>query len=147
MVYIGSDHRGVEIKEELKKFLESRGIEFKDLGIDNADLEDDYPDIASSVAAEVQKDLVHNKGILLCGSGQGVCIVANKFKGIRAALAWNISVAQQSRVDDDVNVLCLSADHLSAEDVSDIVEAFLQTPFSGEERHLRRIDKIRSIEG
>ena len=147
MVYIGADHRGFEIKEELKQFLESKSIDFTDLGGDSSEVEDDYSDVAKKVAQEVQKNLSDNKGILLCGSGQGVCIAANKYKGIRAALAWNISVAQQSRSDDDANVLCLPADHLSAEEACDITEAFLQTPFSDEERHARRVGKIAEIEG
>ncbi len=145
MVYIGADHRGYEIKEEIKKFLENKGIKFTDVGGSSAEVEDDYPDYAEKVAHGVAEDLEVSKGILLCGSGVGVCIAANKYKGIRAALAWNISVAQQSRSDDNANVLCLPADLLSAEEAFDIVDAFLQTPFSEDGRHVRRVNKINAI--
>lgn len=141
MIYIAADHAGFAKKEYLKRYGEAHGIPFQDLGAQILKKNDDYPDYAKKLAHEVKKSPLH-KGILLCGSGQGVCITANKIRGIRAALAWNTQSARASRSDDNTNVLCLAARLLSQKQLEDIVRTWLKTPFSKKPRHTRRIKKI-----
>jgi RpiB/LacA/LacB family sugar-phosphate isomerase len=146
MLYIASDHGGFRHKEHLKEFLKKQKIKAVDLGpkkfVDN----DDYPDYAKLVAAKVSKSPKKDLGILLCRSGQGVCIVANKFKRVRAALVWNVVEARMSRNDDMSNVLCLPSDYVSPRMAEKIVEKWLDTPYSTEERHIRRIKKISAMD-
>ena len=146
MIYLVADHRGFELKEALKAHLNERGIAFEDLGAAAYDQSDDYVDFAARAAGLVAANPSVHKGIFLCGSGHGVDIVANKFKGIRVALCWNEDVAKQSREHDNANVLVLPSDWLTEEQVRGIVEVWLKTAFSGEERHQRRLEKIRNIE-
>jgi len=146
MIYLGSDHAGFKLKQAIKEYLIKSGFAIKDLGNHNLSPLDDYPDYAEKVTKAVQKNLNSNKGILICGSGQGVCMTANKFKGIRAALGYSIAAAKQSRAHGDSNVLCLSglgSDNLQAKK---IVNAWLKEKFSGEARHVRRLKKIKIIE-
>ncbi|GAC1412233.1 MAG: hypothetical protein NVSMB66_0710 [Candidatus Doudnabacteria bacterium] len=142
MIYIASDHGGYKLKEDLKKFLSKKKIALTDLGPEKLDPNDDYPIYAKKVAEAVAKDLQNNKGILICRSGQGVCIVANKVKGIRAALAWNEVVAKHSRRDDDANILCLPSDYVSTEVAEDATLLWLKTEFSTEEKYARRLKEI-----
>lgn len=146
MIYIGSDHGGFKLKEDLKKFLKAKKFAFIDVGPSKLNSKDDYPQYASKVAKQIQKSPGIHKGILLCRSGQGVCIVANKFKRVRAALAWNEAVAKASRHDDDVNVLCIPSDYVSAEAAEDIVKVWLKENFSTIDKYQRRIDEIKRIE-
>lgn len=146
MIYLGTDHRGFQLKEELKKYLIEQELEVEDLGAFAYDKNDDYPDFAAAVVEKVAGNSVAGRGIILCGSGHGVDIVANKFKGIRAALCFNPQVAAQSREHEDVNVLVLASDWLDPTDAKNIVSVWLGKSFSGEERHIRRINKIREIE-
>ena len=146
MIYIGADHQGFELKEDLKNFLKSRGQETEDLGALAYDEDDDYVDFARAVAEKVAENPELNKGILICGSGHGVDITANKFRGVRAALAFNSQVAAQSREHDDANVLVLASDWLRAEEAQDIAAVWLGKEFSGEDRHVRRLKKIGEIE-
>lgn len=146
MIYLGADHRGFQLKETLKTCLSDKGIEVKDLGALVYDKEDDYPDFAAAVAKEVAKNPSTDKGMLLCGSGHGVDMVANKFRGIRAALAFNATVAIQSREHEDANVLVLPADWLTEEDAEGIALSWLETGFDGAERNKRRINKINELE-
>lgn len=144
MIYLGADHRGFKHKEKLKAFLDEQGYQVTDVGTDS-EVSVDYPVIAKKVAKKVTEDL-NNRGILLCGSSVGVCIAANKFKGIRAGSAWTEEVARSARADDNVNVLCLAADDISAEDIKPIARAFLNTSFRSEDRYKRRIAQIDEIE-
>lgn len=144
MIYIGADHRGYRLKEEIKKWLESQQYEYRDLGAKAYDKEDDYPDISIKLAEQVA--IEGAKGILICGSGAGASIAANKVKGIRAGLCTMEKQVKVSRNDDDINVLCLSADSVSVDDNLKIVSVFLATMFSSEERHIRRINKIKTYE-
>lgn len=144
MVYIGADHAGFEMKEQIKKFLSVSGAPFVDLGALAFDKNDDYPDFAHAVAKAVSKKR-NSRGILVCGSGQGVCIAANKIKGARAALAWSVATARASRIDDDANILCLSARYLKLPMIRSIIAAWLETPFSGHLRHKRRLRKIEAL--
>lgn len=144
-IYIGADHRGFALKETLKKELTVRGVSFEDLGNPVFDADDDYPDFAMTVAKKVAENPLENRGMLLCGSGHGMDIVANRFSDVRAALCWRKEVALQSREHDDANVLVLPADWLSAEEATDLVFAWLGGPFGGEKRHVRRLKKIEDM--
>lgn len=148
MIYLGADHRGFELKEKLKIFLEEEGYEFEDLGNTIYDPNDDYPDFAAAVARKVVENLKENKGILFCGSGVGMDIVANKFKGVRAALVWSDDkeFVKRTRETDDTNVLSLPADYLTQTQVERIVKLWLKTPGPSEERHIRRVRKIKDLE-
>lgn len=142
-IYIGGDHAGFKLKEKLKKWLEKEGQEVEDLGALELNPDDDYPDFAKKVARKT----VENKGmgILVCGTGQGACVAANKVKGVRGVVVVSEEEAKLSREHNDANVLCLSGWHPPSE-VKDIVRVWLRTPFSGEERHKRRLKKIEEIE-
>lgn len=146
IIYIGADHRGFELKEELKRFLHASGYEVFDVGNSKQDDGDDYPDFAAEVGTRVSKEYETARGILICGSGVGMCVVANKFPKVRAALVTNVNQAFDSRNDDNSNVLCLAANYTDTSLANKIVAAWLSTPFSGEARHARRVDKIRQFE-
>ncbi len=146
LIYIGADHRGFQLKEILKNFLKEQGYEVIDVGNDHYDENDDYTDFAVSVGRAISEDPYNRRGVLICRSGIGVDIVANKFKGVRSALVSNPDQAYLSRNDDDTNVLSLAAEFLSDEQAKKILSVWLQTPFSGEEHHKRRLKKIIEIE-
>lgn len=146
MIYIGADHGGYKLKEQLKKFLKKEKREFKDLGANKFKDGDDYPDYAAKVAKQVASNPLTNLGILICRSGQGVCIVANKFNGVRAALVWNTAEAMMSRNDDMTNVLCLPSDYIDTKLAEQIVKVWLETQFSTDSRHMRRVKKITALE-
>jgi ribose 5-phosphate isomerase B len=146
MIYLGADHRGYLLKEKIRSWLAVQGILFEDLGADRIIQDDDYPDYAEAVAMAVAKKPQENRGILICGSGAGVCITANKFRGIRAALAMTPEMARSLRNDDDVNILCLASDFINEETAIKIVDIWIHTPFGAEERYKRRISKISDIE-
>ena len=145
-IYIGADHRGFELKEELKKFLIEKEYEVEDLGAFEYDQNDDYPDFARQVAERVAGDPEHSRGVLLCGSGTGMDAAANKVKGIRATLAFSKEITRAARNDDDVNVISLPADFLKSQEAEEIAEIFLKTPFEAVERRARRLQKIAEIE-
>lgn len=144
-IYIGADHGGYKLKEELKTWLNEWGYAFEDLGAHKFDANDDYPDFAWPVGVRVGSE-ADSFGILACRSGQGECIVANKAKGARAALAWNEKEAHAARNDDDANILCLPADYISLDNAKKIVYMFLKTPFAAEERFVRRVNKVKKID-
>lgn len=145
MIYLGADHRGFELKELLKKRLIDEGFEITDLGNNHLDPDDDYVDFALKVAEAVKGDQ-ENKGILLCGSGAGVDMVANKIDGVRSALVEDMQRAEQARQHEDANVISLPADILTGEEAFEIVKVFLTTDFSGDERHVRRLEKMSEVE-
>lgn len=149
-IYLGADHRGFQLKESLKKFLKEQNYDFADLGNDHYNEQDDYPDFAIKVAEKVSEDLGNNRGILICGSGAGMVITANKFKGIRAALACSEKMAEMFKDNDDVNVLVLASDFVKQEEAIKIVEIWLKTPFSLDESkkefYQRRLEKIKNLE-
>jgi ribose 5-phosphate isomerase B len=144
MIYIGADHRGYRLKEEVSKWLEAEHYEYRDLATREYDKNDDYPEISIKLAETVA--IEGAKGILICGSGAGASIAANKVKGIRAGLCTSEKQAKAARNDDDINVLCISADMVSVEDNIKIVSVFLATTFSSEERYIRRINQIKTYE-
>ncbi|MBM3399421.1 MAG: ribose 5-phosphate isomerase B [Bacteroidetes bacterium] len=136
---IGSDHAGFKLKNELLVHLLEKGLELQDFGPDTADSVD-YPDYAHKVAESVSTG-ENNLGILICGSGNGVCITANKHKGIRAALAWEEEIAALARQHNNANVLCVPARFVSKTKAYKIVDAWLDTKFEGG-RHQNRVSKI-----
>jgi ribose 5-phosphate isomerase B len=144
-IYLGADHGGYKLKEEIKNWLTEWNFEFEDLGAKTFDSEDDYPDFAWAVGVKVGSE-DDTLGILSCRSGQGECIVANKAKGARAALAWSEKLAFAARNDDDANILCIAADYTGMDEAKKIVHAFLTTPFAKEERFLRRVNKVKKID-
>ena len=138
---LGADHAGFDAKEKIKKFLKSNfpDIKITDVGTHSAESVD-YPDFAHQAAAQVSNEIV-DAGILICGSGNGVCITANKHKGVRAALCWTKEIAALSRLHNNANVLCIPARFVSHETINDMVETFMNTEFEGG-RHAKRADKI-----
>jgi ribose 5-phosphate isomerase B len=144
-IYIGADHAGWKMKEEIKTWLKDSGYEVEDLGNKILDENDDYPDFALAVAEKVA-DESGNFGILICASGQGMCIAANKVRGARAIVGFDENTAVASRADDDANVLCLPAREMSATNAKEIIKVWLKTEFSNEERHVRRLQKIKKME-
>lgn len=145
MIYLGADHRGFELKSKIFTRLSDEGYEVTDLGNDHLDPSDDYVDFAQRVAGAVAGEK-GNVGILFCGSGIGVDIVANKFDGVISALVFDIARAKQAREDEDANIISLPADILDIESAWEMVKIFLETPFSNEKRHERRLQKLREIE-
>ncbi len=138
-VYLASDHAGFPLKLGIIDFLKRNGIDFEDLGTTNLDSVD-YPDYAKRLADALQKD-TNAFGIAICGSGNGICISMNKFPHIRAALCWNVELAQLARAHNNANVLCLSGWFTPVYTAHQIVKTFLETSFEGG-RHQRRIEKI-----
>jgi len=145
MIAIGSDHAGFQYKEQLKTLLDRLGERYQDLGCFSAGTAD-YPDLGHAVAAAVSAGSV-DRGILICGTGIGMSIVANKHRGVRAAVCESVTSARLAREHNDANVLCVGARVIGWETVSDVVTIFLSTAFDGGERHRRRIDKIGSLTG
>jgi ribose 5-phosphate isomerase B len=141
MLYIAADHQGRLVLNELLAFLDELQQEYEVVGKELYTPEDDYPDFAKEVVVKVLEDK-ENKGILLCGSGQGMVIAANRFKGIRCGICWNEQEATLARSDDDINGLSLSRYLFENENWKDIVAAFLNTEFKNEEKYIRRRDKL-----
>ncbi len=139
IIAIGSDHAGVKMKASIINYFIGKGFQFKDYGPATEESMD-YPDIAHPLSKEVESGQF-SRGILLCGSGNGMAIVANRYKGIRAAICWNSDVAVVGRQHNDANILVLPARFITLEQATDIVQAFLTTQFEGG-RHERRIMKI-----
>ena len=143
MIAIGSDHGGYKLKEEIKKYLSEIGIEYKDFGTDSEE-RTDYPIYAKKVAESIQNKEC-DKGILLCKSGCGMTIVANKFKGIRAGLVINEDESKFAKADDDINLLTLSGDNTTIKEAIEMINAWLETEFKGG-RYKERLDMLEKIE-
>jgi len=137
-IAIGSDHAGYQLKEILKEELNKKGLEVVDFGCSSEE-SIDYPDYAHPVAEYVEQNESH--GILICGSGNGISMSANKHQGIRAALCWTEEIAQLARQHNDANIVSLPARFIETEKAKKIIEAFLKTDFEGG-RHERRVNKI-----
>lgn len=138
-VYIASDHAGYEAKIQVKSILENMGVLVIDLGTDNAKNSVDYPDFAALVANSIKSN--DEFGVLICGSGIGISIAANRFSHIRCALGHNATIARLSREHNDANVLCFGARVVGVEVIKDMVEVFFTTEFSGG-RHQKRVEKL-----
>ncbi len=144
-IAIGADHGGFPLKAELTPWLRENGYEVLDLGAETLIPTDDYPDYALAVAEAVASEKVQ-RGIIICGSGIGACIAANKIPGVRACPCHDTYSAHQGVEHDDMNVLCLGARVVGGALAMEVVEAFLKARFSGEERHRRRLQKVLDIE-
>ena len=142
---MGADHAGFLLKEYLLLYLEKKGYDVKDLGAYAFNKSDDYPDFASAVGKAVSKHK-NSFGILVCGSAQGICIAANKIRGIRAVAVESVKDAAITRTHNNANVLCLSGWHLPEEKAVQIAQTFLTTRFSNASRHKRRLRKIAKLE-
>lgn len=140
MVYIGADHRGFKLKEEVKKWL----TEVEDVGEFGYDPRDNYSEIAIRLGERVIRE--RRMGILICGSGIGVCMAVNKVKGVRAGIGINEKQVRTAREDDDMNILCLAADWTSEEEAKKMIKVFLETKFSSEEKYIKRINWIKNYE-
>lgn len=144
-VYLGSDHAGYELKGHLVAVLASRGYEAVDVGPARYEPADDYPPVCLHTGARVVAD-AGSLGVVIGGSGNGEQIAANKVPGVRAALAWSVEIARLAREHNDANVVALGARLHTLADATEIVAAFLATPFAGSERHARRIAQIADYE-
>ena len=142
-IAIGSDHAGIELKKIIKSFLKEQGYTIVDFGTEN-DCSVDYPDYGEKVASVISCG-EFERGILICGTGLGMCIVANKFPRIRAALCYDIHTAKMSRLHNDSNILVLGGRVIKPELACEIVKIWIDTPFEGG-RHQRRLEKIKLIE-
>jgi len=145
MLYIAADHAGYPLKEELKNFLAKEGYEIIDLGAEQLDLADDYPDFAKKLALAVA-DSKDSGGILICGTGQGVCLAANKIKDIRAVMVYDEFTARTAAQHLDANIICLGGRTTDLETAKKLVKIWLDTEFEEDERHERRLEKIRKME-
>ena len=142
-IFLGSDHNGFQLKLKLKQYLQRAGYQVVDEGDERPDPEDDFPIFTQKVVhAMLSSDEDDPRGILICGSGQGMCMAANRFKGIRAALLYDRESARSARNDDNSNVACLPAKVLQADEANLIIETWLNTPFAGAERFKRRLKEI-----
>jgi ribose 5-phosphate isomerase B len=144
-IYIASDHGGYELKKELVNYLQEKGYTIEDMGNKKEDSQDDYPDFILPLAEKVAKEMGAT-GIILGRSGNGEAIAANKVKGIRAAVCLNVKMAKMAREHNDANILSLGADYVDLKTAKTIVDTFLETFFSKEEKHKRRVNKITSYE-
>lgn len=145
-IFVGADHQGFQLKSRLVTLLKRHGYEVTDEGDEKLDPNDDFPVFAQKVVSAVLSSGDNDaRGILVCGSGQGMCIAANRFKGIRACLAYDRESARSARNDDDSNVLCLPASVLKTEDAGRIVQTWLDTAFAGAPRYVRRIKELDNI--
>lgn len=144
-IVLGADHGGFELKEQVKDFLVNLGYAIEDAGNLVYDAKDDYPDYAIKVAKKVSEGAA-TKGIIICGSGVGACIAANKINGVRACVCHDTYSAKQGVSHDDMNVLCLGGRIIGIETAKELVLGFVQTSFSNEERHRRRLEKVLALE-
>lgn len=144
MIYLGADHGGFSFKENIKKFLDELKVEYSDLGNLKFEPEDDFSDHALAVAKKVAE--TGGKGILFCTNGLGMCIVANKIRGVKAVVPTTKKTAEQSREHLDANVLCIGAHVVSFKDAKKIIKTWLETEFFNKEKYIRRLKKIEEIE-
>ena len=143
-VALAADHAGFELKEKIAGYLEAKGFEVMDLGTHDQEPAD-YPDYARAIGKVLQEEKAE-RGILVCGSGVGACVAANKMSDVRAGLCHDTYSAHQGVEHDDINVLCLGARIIGEELAKELVSAFLAARFTGEERHRRRLDKVKALE-
>lgn len=143
-IAVGADHAGFPLKDPVVKYLKSAGFEVLDFGTNNTDPVD-YPDFAIKVGEAIREGKAE-MGVVLCGSGVGACVAANKIPGVRAGLCHDTFSARQGREDDDTNVLCMGARVVGESLAMEILKSFVNAKFSGLERHVRRLNKVISVE-
>lgn len=146
-VYLAADHAGFAYKNALLDHLHHKGYNVVDLGADALDEQDDYPKYAYAAATKLIADDDDARAILLCGSGEGMAIVANRVHGIRASVCWNVAVARETRSDNNSNVLCIPARFLTEQEAFNIAEAWLEEPFDTNPKYERRLKEIEDIYG
>lgn len=146
MLFLAADHAGFELKEKIKAYLSKHQIPFKDMGAFEFDKDDDYPDFAYAAAKGVSEDPNHNSAILICGSGAGMSITANKVKAVYCAQVWQKDLARSAREHNNVNAIALAARYISEEEAILSVAEFLKANGKTEGRHKRRFRKIQKIE-
>ena len=146
VIYVGADHKGFALKEKIKDFLKMRGYSAVDMGDEKYNENNDYPLFAIKVAKQVSQEFETARGILICGSGAGMSVVANKFLHIRAAFASSPDQAFDGRKEDDTNILSLGANYIDEEMAKKIVLTWLETPYAGEDRFQRRLEEISRLE-
>lgn len=144
-IILGADHGGFELKEEIKEWLMKENYEVVDVGAEGLDPEDDFVDYAALVAKEVAVD-PEARGILFCRNGFGMMIAANRFSGVRCGEAFDVAAVRKGRTDDDINCLSVPADYIKDGDVKKMIEVFLKTEFSEEERYVRRLAKLEGLD-
>lgn len=144
-IYIGADHRGYFLKEKIARWLLDWKYKYRDMGAENLDLGDDYTIYAERVASMVTGEK-GSRGILLCGSGVGVEIVANKFDGIRAGIGLSAEQVKKAREDDDINILVIASDYTPEAEAKEMVRVFMETKYDKLARHERRIEDIKKLE-
>ena len=145
-VYLGTDHRGFELKNKLKTWLASQGYEIEDIGAHKYSLDDDYPVYAEKLGSRVSSD-TGSMGVLLCGSGAGAVAAVNKIRGIRASVGLSPEQVRAGRHDDDLNVLVIAADFTEEKEARKMIESFLKTSFdTTQQRYQRRINQIKELE-
>lgn len=144
-IYLGTDHGGFELKEAIKQWLQEQTYQIEDCGAYELNKDDDYPDFAFAVAEKVANNS-ESVGILFCRSGGGMTIAANKITGIRAVDVFDLTSAIHAKTHNNANIISLGADWMNVEESKLIIENFLKTPFEGEERHIRRLEKIEERE-
>lgn len=144
MIYLASDHGGFQIKQKIKNILTNRGVKSKDLGPFTLKTDDDYPDYILPMAELVTKE--NAEGIIACRNGQGAAIAANKVKGARAVVCWNGNCVESARNDDNANILSIPADYITDLELETLIDRWLETPFSNDARHIRRIGKVTDYE-
>ncbi|RJQ13603.1 RpiB/LacA/LacB family sugar-phosphate isomerase [Candidatus Parcubacteria bacterium] len=145
MIYLGADHRGYHLKDKIKKWLSGLGFQVEDLGNYDYDEEDDYPDFARGVAERVSQNPQSDKGIVFCGSGVGVDIVANRFSGVRCGFVLNERQIEMAARDDQINMLAVATDFTPTEELQRAILTWLKTEANQAERYVRRIRKIDTI--
>lgn len=146
-IILGADHNGYELRNQVREHLAHQGHDVEIVGGEVQDQADDYPPIAYEATSKLLGEDDDARAILICGSGQGMAIAANRVRGIRAAVAWSPAEVRAARHDDDANVLVLAADFTDSDTALAITDLFLEEKFSGEERHRRRIDQIEELYG
>lgn len=148
-IFVGADHQGYYLKEKIESYLAKRKYDVQDVGNTELDPDDDFPQFAQMAATRVlgEEESDDPRAILICGGGQGMCMAANRFRGIRASLAWDKDEAQRSRHDNNSNVLCLPARLLDDEAAAwkDVIDTWLDTPFSNIPRYRRRNDELDAL--
>lgn len=146
-IYLGADHRGFELKNKIGVWLKKQGHTIHDMGAEKLNTEDDYPEYAFKVAEAVAEQPHERRGIVICGSGAGMAVAANKVTGARAALLHDPKIVEAARRDDDITILALGADFISEEVARTVVETFLKTAFDPAERHVRRLKQLEECDG
>jgi ribose 5-phosphate isomerase B len=146
-VYLAADHAGYELKNQLREHLHHEGYQVEDVGALTLDEDDDYPRYAYAAAIKLIGGNDDDRAVLICGSGQGMSIAANRVRGVRAALAWNEATARASRKDDNANALILPARFISQEEAFKSVDVWLKTEFSSDPKYHRRLDELEDLYG